>query len=158
MTVGSGQFAKGMPRPSQIRWRLLPRLALSVGFGPVSSPPKIQGTEQLSITARDQSMWPSRESQSRNAKWTKPQIPSLLSVAQPPPAGHAGAATQFFGSIRQGMPLRSTKIMPVRQARSVRRGRPPCALGKGFGRSGSIQPPQRIRNKHGSHVKIPQEQ
>src|SRR5579863_85112 len=29
-----------MPWPSQIKWRLLPRLALSVGFGPVSSPQK----------------------------------------------------------------------------------------------------------------------
>jgi Fumarylacetoacetate (FAA) hydrolase family len=28
----------------------------------------------------------------------------------------------LFGSIRQGIPLRSTKIMPARQARSVRRG------------------------------------
>ena len=31
--------ASGTPRPSQIRWRLLPRLARSVGFGPVWSPP-----------------------------------------------------------------------------------------------------------------------
>ncbi len=49
--------ARGTPRPSQIRWRLLPGLALSVGLGPVC-PPKTARTEQLSITARDQSIWP----------------------------------------------------------------------------------------------------
>ena len=30
-----------MPPPSQIRWRLLPSLARSVGLGPVSCPPKL---------------------------------------------------------------------------------------------------------------------
>src|ERR1700741_4297271 len=33
-------IANGMPRPSQIKWRLLPRLARSVGFGPVCGPQK----------------------------------------------------------------------------------------------------------------------
>jgi hypothetical protein len=33
-------MASGMPRPSQIKWRLLPRLARSVGLGPVCSPQK----------------------------------------------------------------------------------------------------------------------
>ena len=46
----------------------------------------------------------------------------------------------LFGSICQGIPVRSTKIMPARQTRSARRGRPPCGLGKGIGRSGSIKP------------------
>jgi hypothetical protein len=44
-----------------------------------------------------------------------------------------------FGSIRQGTPLRSTKTMPARQVRSVSRGRPPCGMGDGIGRSGSIK-------------------
>src|SRR5262245_3508587 len=39
----------GTPCPSQIRCRLLPRLARSVGFGPVSVPSHTAGTEQLSI-------------------------------------------------------------------------------------------------------------
>ena len=34
-------IANGIPRPSQIKWRLLPRLARSVGFGPVSCPQKL---------------------------------------------------------------------------------------------------------------------
>ena len=54
--------ASGTPRPSQIRWRLLPRLARSVGFGPVWSPPYTARMEQLSTTARDQSIRPWRAS------------------------------------------------------------------------------------------------
>ena len=34
-------IANGMPRPSQIKWRLLPRLARSVGFAPVCGPQKL---------------------------------------------------------------------------------------------------------------------
>jgi len=37
-------MARGTPRPSQIRWRLLPSLARSVGFGPVCSPQKPPGS------------------------------------------------------------------------------------------------------------------
>ena len=37
-------MARGTPRPSQIRWRLLPSLARSVGFGPVCSPQKLPGS------------------------------------------------------------------------------------------------------------------
>ena len=48
--------ASGTPRWSQIRWLLLPRLARSVGFGPVWSPPYTARMEQLSTTARDQSI------------------------------------------------------------------------------------------------------
>jgi hypothetical protein len=84
--------ARGTPRPSQIRCRLLPRLARSVGFGPVSVPPHAARTEQLSTTAHDQSMSPSRASQFRRAEVQ--QIPDafLLPVAQAPPARHARSA------------------------------------------------------------------
>jgi hypothetical protein len=43
-----------------------------------------------------------------------------------------------WGSISQGRPLRRTKMMPARAARSGTRGRPPFGLGSPFGRSGSI--------------------
>ena len=42
-----------------------------------------------------------------------------------------------WGSISHGMPLFSTKIMPVRAARSSMRGRPPSGLGGSGGKSGS---------------------
>jgi hypothetical protein len=44
-----------------------------------------------------------------------------------------------LGNISQGMPLRSTKRMPLRQPRSGNRGLPPVGLGSGCGRRGSIR-------------------
>jgi hypothetical protein len=43
-----------------------------------------------------------------------------------------------WGNISQGMPLLSTKIMPLRAARSSMRGLPPLGLGESSGNSGSI--------------------
>ena len=43
-----------------------------------------------------------------------------------------------WGNISRGMPLLSTKIMPVRAARSSMRGLPPLGLGGSSGNSGSI--------------------
>jgi len=45
-----------------------------------------------------------------------------------------------WGSISQGMPLLSTKMMPVRAARSSIRGLPPLDLRGNSGKSGSIPP------------------
>src|SRR5215218_4405418 len=63
----------------------------------------------------------------------------LLPLLQTPPAAHPRAAAHLLGqSISQGMPLFSTKIMPVRAARSSMRGLPPLDLGGSSGNSGSI--------------------
>jgi len=68
---------RAAPHPSQIRWRLLPGLARSsVGFGPVWSPPYTARMEQLSTTARDQSIWSLRASQSSSAKWIRSHRPA----------------------------------------------------------------------------------
>jgi hypothetical protein len=45
-------IANGMPSPSQIKWRLLPRLARSVGFGPVCSPQKSLSRKTVNNGAR----------------------------------------------------------------------------------------------------------
>lgn len=66
----------------------MPRLALSVGLGPVWIPQKTAHTEQLSTTVRDHSIWPLRDNQFGKAKWIKSQIPA--------PAGHRRAATHFL--------------------------------------------------------------
>jgi hypothetical protein len=76
------------------------------GIWPSQQPPKTARTEQLSTTARDQSIWPSRQSQSNNKKWIKSQIPSCCQsrnrrqqlIPEPQPS--------LCGSIRQGIPLR----------------------------------------------------
>ena len=140
MTVRSGQYDcqwNAMTIANQVA--LAAVLRPICGIWPSQQPPKTARTEQLSTTARDQSIWPSRESQSNNTKWIKSQIPPCCQsrnrrqqlIPEPQPS--------LCGSVRHGLPLRSTKMMPVRQARSVRRGRPPCGLGDGIGRRGSIK-------------------
>ncbi len=69
------------------------------------------------------------------------QIPHArhLPIAQAPPARHLRSAPSSCGSMCQGMPLRRTKTMPVRQARSETRGRPPCGRRGGIGKNGSTR-------------------
>ena len=140
VTVGSGQFDRqGNTVTIANQVAFTATLSPICRIWPSQQPPKTARTEQLSITACDQSIWPSRESQSSNAKWIKSQNPSRCQsrnrrqqlIPEPQPSA--------FGSSRQGVPLRSTKIMPARQARSVRRGRPPCGLGGRLGRRDSIK-------------------
>jgi hypothetical protein len=79
-------MARGTPRPSQTRWRLLPSLARSVGFGPVCSPQKLPG--------------PSCRLQLPGTKQSVRSVPASLakrsvSVARcPPVANHATAASR----------------------------------------------------------------
>ena len=77
MTVGSGQYdcqGNAVTIANQV--------ALTATLSPIcriwsgQQPPKTARTEQLSTTARDRSIWPSRESQSSNAKWIKSRISS----------------------------------------------------------------------------------
>lgn len=140
MTVGSGQF--------DCQWNAAPvtdQMPLAAAFSsigrirPSLQPPKIARTEQLSTTARDQSIWPSRESQFSNAKWINSQIPSCCQSRKRRQHVMPEPQPSFFGNIPQGIPLRSTKMMPARQARSDRRGRPPCGFGGEVGRSGSMR-------------------
>src|SRR3954466_3586800 len=48
--AAEGRAATGMPSLATTRWYLVPRLALSVGFGPINSPPRLARTLQLSMT------------------------------------------------------------------------------------------------------------
>ena len=156
MTVGSGQYdcqGNAVTIANQV--------ALTATLSPIcriwsgQQPPKTARTEQLSTTARDQSIRPSRESQSNTAKWIKSQIPSCCQSRNRRQQVMPEPQPSVFGSIRQGMPLRSTKIMPARQAWSVRRDRPPCGLGRRNWQKRFDQIPQRIRNEPASHVKVP---
>ena len=67
--------ATGTPSPSTATWYLVPRLARSVGFGPVRSPPRLARTEQrvhdqVGMTAQhgdQQGMHPGQQPRSRPA-------------------------------------------------------------------------------------------
>jgi hypothetical protein len=121
-------------------------LARSVGLGPVCSPAYAARTEQLSTTARDQSIRPSRASQSSTAKWMRSHTPANCQsrkrrqhvIPEPQPSS--------CGNICHGIPLRRTKRMPVRHARSEMRGRPPLGRRAGIGKNGST------RSHNGSEI------
>ena len=120
------------------------QMALAAELGPIGGirtgalPPKTARTEQLSTTARDQSIWLKRQSQSNSAKWINCQMPDScqsrmrLQHVMPEPQANS------LGNISQGIPLRRTNKIPPRQARSGTRGRPPCGFGLGNGKRASI--------------------
>lgn len=110
------------------------QMTLTPQLGPVGGiwsglcPPKTARTELPSTTALDQSIRPQRASQSSRTKWIRSQIPSscqsrsLRQHVMPEPNPNS------CGSISQGIPLRSTNRIPVRQGRSGKRGLPPLGL------------------------------
>ena len=100
--------------------------------------PPGEGTVEASIEARLQSMrsaWPNR---SNKTWWRRSQTPSSCQsrrrrqqvIPLPQPIS--------WGSISQGIPLRSTKRRPVKAARSGTRGRPPLGFGLSGGNSGAM--------------------
>ena len=121
-------MASETPRPSQTRSRLLPSLARSVGFGPVWRPQKLPGSNCR----------PRRPATNQSPR-SVPASPAKRSgsVARCPPlASHVTAASKPcpnrspvpVAASPHGMPLRSTKKIPGRQARSGKRGLPPLGL------------------------------
>jgi hypothetical protein len=84
-------------------------------------------------------MWPSPESQCSNMNRVRSQIPACRQSPERRQQVMPEPQPKCFGSIGQRMPLRSTKRIPVRQARSDTRGRPPCGFSMQAGRSGRIK-------------------
>src|SRR5262249_61377388 len=110
--------------PSQIRGRLRPRLARSVGLGPVLSPPYTARMDQLSTTApRPINLVAASEPiQQRKVD----QIPHArqLPIAQAPPARHPRSALEF---LREHLPRNAgaKDENDAGQARAIRNLRPP---------------------------------
>lgn len=95
------------------------------------------GTLPESIEALDQSIWSARDKHSRKVRWSFSHTPASCQSRKrrqqviPLPQPISG------GSISHGMPVFSTKRIPVRTARLSKRGRPPLGLGCSGGRRGS---------------------
>ncbi len=104
------------------------------GFG---SPPGA-GTLAESSEARVQSIRSASPRRSNSAWWILCHTPAFCHSCrrrqQVIPLPHPIS----LGSISQGMPERSTKMMPVRTLRSGMRGRPPFGLGGSGGSTGSM--------------------
>ncbi len=99
--------------------------------------PLLAGTLALSTLARDQSMRSASPSRSSKTWCNRSQTPASCQSRsrrqQVTPEPHPISC----GSSSQAMPLLRTKMIPVRQARSGTRGRPPLGLGGSAGSNGS---------------------
>src|SRR3954462_7963614 len=88
-----------MPSVEATTWYLVPALPRSVGFGPVSSPPRLARPEQLSTTtSRGAASGPARTIRIR-ATWTPAQqgraAPLVQAAAQGGAAGASGRGPQL---------------------------------------------------------------
>lgn len=108
------------------------------GIGARLRPPKTARIEALSTTARDQSIPSPAPSWFSNMRQMCSQIPACCHSRkrrqQVIPEPHPSS----LGSISQGIPERSTKIIPVSAARFATRARPPWGLGDSWGKYGAI--------------------
>jgi hypothetical protein len=95
------------------------------------------GTMAESRLARLRSSWSASTSRSSSLACSRRRMPAACQATRrrqqvtPPPQPSSA------GGIVQGMPLRRTKMIPARHARSGTRGRPPLGLGRCRGKSGS---------------------
>jgi len=115
-------------------------LAAIRGIGARFFPPCTARTEVESTMPRDQSIWSAWRSLPKRTVWTRSQTPFLCQsqsrrqqvIPDPHPIS--------LGRYSQGMPVFSTKRIPVRTSRLPRGLRPGCFRRRGFGggKSGSI--------------------
>jgi hypothetical protein len=98
--------------------------------------PLLAGMEAESKQARSHSIWSASPRRSKSTRCSRSQTPASCHSRKR--RQHVTPEPQPFswGNISQGMPLFSTKMMPLRAARSSTRGLPPCGLGASVGRFG----------------------
>jgi hypothetical protein len=100
--------------------------------------PLLAGAKALSTLARLQSLWSAAPKRSSSA-WCRCSHPPACCQSRRPRQPVTPLPQPIsWGSISHGMPLLSTKMMPVSAARSGTRGRPPFGLGGSGGKSGAM--------------------
>lgn len=97
-------IASGMPVRSTTRWRLLPALPRSVGFGPVAAPPFGGDTRRVQRCPRPVKLVRIRRALEQYVMQSLP-YPSLLPIAQSSPARHPAATAQL---LRKQLPADAT--------------------------------------------------
>ena len=100
--------------------------------------PLLARTLSESTLARDQSTAASSPSQFSSFVCNRSQTPAACQSRSRRQQVQPLPQPSCFGSIRQEQPVRRTKTMPPRAARSGTRGRPPFGFGDSFGSSGSM--------------------
>lgn len=113
------------------------RFAPIDGVGPSLFAPLFAGTLALSTLARSQSIRSASPKRSRSIWCSCSQTPAACQARKRRQHVTPDPQPISVGSSSQAMPERRTKMMPVRQARSGMRGRPPLGLGGSSGSKGS---------------------
>lgn len=98
--------------------------------------PFFAGTEEASAEARDQSSWSASRNRLSSSCWSFVHTPAACQSRKRRQQVMPEPQPISCGSISQGMPLRSTKMIPPKQARSGFRGAPPWGFGRSGGSSG----------------------
>lgn len=127
--------AKGTPRRSTARWRLLSSLPRSVGFGPVCCLPRSR--YRRAVDARSpQSIWSCSRRRLSSARCSRSQTPSACQSRKRRQHVIPLPKPNSFGRSSHGIPVCKTNRMPFSAARSPARGWPPLAEGFTTGSSG----------------------
>src|ERR671926_47259 len=100
--------------------------------------PLLAGAKALSTLARLQSMVSASPKRSNSAWCRRVHTPARCHARRRRQQVTPLPQPISWGNISQGIPLLSTKMMPVKAARSGTRGRPPVGLGGSGGKSGAI--------------------
>jgi hypothetical protein len=100
--------------------------------------PLLAGAKALSTLARRQSILSAAPKRSKSTWCKRAHTPAFCQSRKRRQQVTPLPQPISWGSISQGMPLLSTKMMPVKAARSGTRGRPPFSLGGSGGNSGSM--------------------
>ena len=100
--------------------------------------PLLAGAKALSTLARLQSMVSASPKRSNSAWCRRVHTPARCHSCRRRQQVTPLPQPISWGNISQGMPLLSTKMMPVKAARSGTRGRPPFGLGGSDGSSGAM--------------------
>ncbi len=102
-------------------------------------PPFLAGMLALSRQARSQSIWSASPNSSSRARCSRSHTPAVCQSRSRRQQVMPDPQPSSWGSISHGMPDVSTKMMPVKAARSGTRGRPPLGFGGSCGSSDSIR-------------------
>ncbi len=129
---------KGMPVAVHDQVELGAALAAIGRVGAGVFAPLLARTLTLSTLARDQSTAASSPSQSSNLVCKRSQTPAACQSRRRRQQVVPLPQSSSFGTSRQGQPVRRTKTMPPRMARSGTCGLPPLGLGGSLGNSGSM--------------------
>ena len=137
VTIGSGQL-NSERNPATVADQMT--FAAQLGPGRLDSVPSAAPKNCPDRTAVHdgprQSISPQRASQSSKEKWISCQMPASCQSRKRRQQVMPEPQPSSCGSISHGTPLRSTKRIPVKQARSGKRGLPPLGLRDEGGSSG----------------------